>query len=46
MELSQECLRAGANGFLLNPYPPEQLSQVIRQHIDLGRVSNVAGGTP
>jgi CheY-like chemotaxis protein len=46
MELSQECRQAGANGFLLKPYPPDQLSQVIRQHLDLGRVSNVAGGTP
>ncbi len=25
MELSQECERMGANGFLLKPYPPDQL---------------------
>lgn len=25
MELSQECERLGANGFLLKPYPPDQL---------------------
>ena len=37
MELSEECLQAGASAFLLKPYPPEQLSQVIKHHLDHGR---------
>ncbi len=40
MELSEECARAGANGFLLKPYPPEHLSQVIKQNLDHGRGAN------
>ncbi len=40
MELSEECSKAGADGFLLKPYPPEQLSQVIKQNLDHGRGAN------
>ena len=46
MELSEECARAGANGFLLKPYPPEQLSQVIKKNLDHGRIPDAPGGTP
>jgi len=46
MELSEECVRAGANGFLLKPYPPEQLSQVIKMNLENGRVSDVPGAAP
>jgi CheY-like chemotaxis protein len=34
MELSEECSRAGANGFLLKPYTPEQLTEVMKQSLD------------
>jgi len=46
MELSIECSQAGANGFLLKPYPPEQLSQVIKQNLDHGRGADGPLATP
>jgi CheY-like chemotaxis protein len=46
MELSRECEQAGADGFLLKPYPPEQLSQVIKTNLDHGRNRDVPGATP
>ncbi len=46
MELSQECTQAGADAFLLKPYPPEQLSQVIKHNLDHGRGAGRPPGTP
>lgn len=34
MELSEECSRAGANGFLLKPYTPEHLSETMKSQLD------------
>jgi CheY-like chemotaxis protein len=33
MELSDKCLAAGANAFLLKPYTPEQLISLVRQNL-------------
>lgn len=34
MELSAECEAAGATGFLLKPYTPDQLSELMRRSLD------------
>jgi CheY-like chemotaxis protein len=34
MELSEQCAQAGANGFLLKPYAPEQLAKTMKQSLD------------
>jgi CheY-like chemotaxis protein len=34
MELSEECTRAGADGFLLKPYTPEQLAETMKHSLD------------
>jgi len=34
MELSEQCERAGANGFLLKPYTPEQLATAMKNCLD------------
>jgi CheY-like chemotaxis protein len=34
MELSEECARSGANAFLLKPYTPEHLSQIMNDQLD------------
>lgn len=34
MELSTQCMQAGADAFLLKPYDPEQLLRVIHDHLD------------
>jgi CheY-like chemotaxis protein len=31
MDLEEECKRAGAVAFVLKPYPPEQLSSILKQ---------------
>lgn len=31
MDLEEQCLAAGADHFLLKPYPPDQLSQLLQQ---------------
>jgi CheY-like chemotaxis protein len=31
MNLAEECAAAGANGFLLKPYTPEQLTQALAE---------------
>jgi DNA-binding response OmpR family regulator len=33
MELSEQCRQAGADDFLLKPYTPEQLAQVINNNL-------------
>lgn len=43
MELSDECAQAGANGFLLKPYTPEYLSEVMKSQLD-HRAGPPAGG--
>ncbi len=43
MELSDKCTAAGADGFLLKPYTPEQLTAMIREQLGSGKP---AGGTP
>jgi CheY-like chemotaxis protein len=44
MELSEECARAGANGFLLKPYTPEQLATTMKQTLDHSRPANPPAG--
>jgi len=34
MELSEQCLQAGADAFLLKPYTPEQLATTMKQCLD------------
>jgi CheY-like chemotaxis protein len=34
MELSEECRQAGADGFLLKPYTPEQLAQTMTHSLE------------
>ena len=46
MELSEECTRAGANGFLLKPYTPEHLSQIMKSQLDHRAGPPAAGGAP
>jgi CheY-like chemotaxis protein len=43
MELSEECSRAGADGFLLKPYTPEQLTETMNRSLDHKRDSSAAG---
>jgi DNA-binding response OmpR family regulator len=31
MDVEQECRQAGANAFVLKPYPPDQLAAVLKQ---------------
>ena len=31
MDVEEECQRAGANGFVLKPYPPDHLSDMLRK---------------
>ena len=38
MDLSDQCVKAGADAFLLKPYTPEQLMQVLQENL-----SNVEG---
>lgn len=45
MELSEECAQAGANGFLLKPYTPEQLAATMKQSLDHGRQSHSSAGS-
>lgn len=33
MDLGDQCLAAGANGFLLKPYTPEQLISMIKENL-------------
>jgi len=33
MDLEDQCLQAGANAFILKPYPPEQLSATLKKVI-------------
>ncbi len=33
MDLSESCLRAGANAFLLKPYSPDQLFELIERNL-------------
>ncbi len=33
MDLSDQCLAAGANAFLLKPYTPEQLISIVRENL-------------
>lgn len=33
LDMEYRCQALGANGFLLKPYPPEQLLNLIREHI-------------
>ena len=46
MELSEECARAGANGFLLKPYTPEQLAAIMKQSLDHNRAAPPPAGSP
>jgi CheY-like chemotaxis protein len=34
MSLGEECAAAGADGFLLKPYAPEQLTEILRKTLD------------
>lgn len=36
MDLTEKCLEAGANAFLLKPYTPEQLLQTIQENLSQG----------
>lgn len=36
MELTLECEAAGASGFLLKPYTPDQLTEILQQNLDHG----------
>jgi CheY-like chemotaxis protein len=33
MDVSDQCIDAGADAFLLKPYTPEQLVEVIKEHV-------------
>lgn len=44
MELSEECTRAGANGFLLKPYTPEHLLEIMKSQLDHRADPSAAGG--
>jgi CheY-like chemotaxis protein len=44
MELSEECARAGANGFLLKPYSPELLTSTMKRSLDHKRSSKPPEG--
>jgi CheY-like chemotaxis protein len=46
MELSEECSRAGADGFLLKPYTPEQLDSVIQTRLNHRRATTPPPGSP
>jgi two-component system response regulator MtrA len=43
MDLGDQCLAAGANGFLLKPYTPEQLISMIKENLGASG-PNVAAG--
>lgn len=34
MDLAEQCVNAGADAFLLKPYTPEQLMQVLNENLD------------
>ncbi len=36
MDLTEQCLEAGANAFLLKPYTPEQLLRTIQKNLSQG----------
>lgn len=42
MDLSDRCAEAGANGFLLKPYTPEQLISLIRETLNAAAGSRAA----
>ena len=46
MELSEQCAQAGANGFLLKPYPPEQLAATMKQSLDHKSASDAPAAAP
>ena len=46
MELSEQCAQAGANSFLLKPYPPEQLTAIMKQSLDHKRGSDAPAEMP
>ena len=46
MELSAECAKAGANGFLPKPYTPEQLTTTMNQCLDHKRDPDASAAVP
>jgi CheY-like chemotaxis protein len=46
MELSEECAQAGADGFLLKPYTPEQLATTMNHCLEHGQGPSAPAATP
>jgi len=46
MELTEECARAGANGFLLKPYTPEHLTKTMKEILDHRTDASASAGKP
>jgi CheY-like chemotaxis protein len=44
MDVSDACLEAGANAFLMKPYTPDQLLELIQQNVPPPGISAAKGG--